>query len=68
MLQAIQLYSGDGYGAMLWDLYGVKSKQYFNTWNTGVKLCSEVQRATNTYFVARGLASYFNPFSTCIKA
>ena len=68
MLQAVQLYAGDGYGAMLWDLYGVKANQYFNTRNTCVKLCWEVPRATHTYFVERVLATHFLPFSTCIKA
>ena len=46
ILKAVQVYAGDAYGAMLWDLYGVKAKQYFNTWNTCVKLSWEVPRAT----------------------
>ena len=56
ILQAVQVYAGDAYGAMLWDLYGVKAKQYFNTWNTCVKLCWEVPRGTHTYFVEKMLA------------
>ena len=68
MLQAVQLYAGDAYGAMLWDLYGVKAKQYFNTWNTCTKLCWEVPRVTHTYFVESILASQFKSFSTSIKS
>ena len=39
ILQSIQVFAGDAYGSMLWDLYGVKAQQYFNTWNTCVHMC-----------------------------
>ena len=67
VLQAIQVYAGDAYGAMLWDLYGVKAKQYFNTWNTCVKLCWDIPRGTHTYFLDNMLAKDFRSFSTNIK-
>ena len=52
---------------MLWDLYGVKAQQYFNTWNTCVKLCWDIPRATHTYFIDNFLAKDFKSFSTTIK-
>ena len=68
MLQAVKVNAGDAYGAMLWDLYGVRANQYFNTWNTCVKLCWDVPRGTNTYFIDNMLASQFKSFSTSLKA
>ena len=67
ILQAVQVYAGDGYGAMIWDLYGEKANQYFRTWNTCVKLSWEVPRQTHTYFVDNMLAAGIRPLSTDIS-
>ena len=50
-LKAVNLYCCDHYGGMLWDLQGNMASQYFNAWNTCVKLAWEVPRATHTYFL-----------------
>ena len=51
LLQAVQTYAGHWYGAMLWDLYGVKAGQLYRSWNTSVKVAWDVPRATHTYLV-----------------
>ena len=61
VLQAVQLYCGDAYGSMLWDLYGERACQFYRTWPTCVKLAWNLPRATNSYFVDNLLAV---PFST----
>ena len=38
ILQANQTYAGHWYGSMLWDLYGEKAGQIYQSWNTCVKL------------------------------
>ena len=68
ILQAVQVYASDAYGAMLWELNGEKAKQYFRTWNTCVKLSWEVPRETHTYFVDNMLAAGFRHLSTDIKS
>ena len=50
-LKAVNLYCCDHYGGMLWDLQGNMASQYFNAWNTCVKLAWGVPRATHTYFL-----------------
>ena len=51
MLQAVKLYVGSHYGSMLWDLGCDMAAQYYNAWNTCVKLAWQVPRATRTYIV-----------------
>ena len=68
ILQSVQVYAGDGYGALTWNLYGDRANQYFRTWNTCVKLAWEVPRGTHTYFVENMLASSFRTLETGIKA
>ena len=51
VLQAVKLYVGSHYGSMLWDLGCDMATQYFNAWNTCVKLAWQVPRATRTYLV-----------------
>ena len=36
---------------MFWDLVGNMDTQYFNVWNTCVKLTWGITRVTNTYFL-----------------
>ena len=50
-LSAVKFYCFDHYGAMLWDFSGSLASQYFNTWNTCIKLSWEVPRATHNYFL-----------------
>ena len=50
-LKAVNLYCCDHYGGMLWDLQGNMASQYFNSWNTCIKLAWGVPRATHTYFM-----------------
>ena len=42
---------------MLWDLGSDMARQYFNAWNTCVKLTWQVPRATHTYFLEQLLSS-----------
>ena len=51
ILQAVNLYCGHFYGAMLWDLYGEGAAKVFRCWNTTVKLVWDVPRSTHTYLV-----------------
>ena len=51
VLRAVQIYSCDFYGSMLWNLYGEQTAKYFRCWNTCTKLCWDVPRNTHTYFV-----------------
>ena len=68
ILQAVQVYAGDAYGAMIWDLYGENANKYFRTWNTCVKLSWDVPRETHTYFVDNLLAGGFRHLSVDIKS
>ena len=61
ILQAVQLYCGDAYGSMLWDLYGERACQYYRTWTTCVKLAWDLPRAAHTYFIDNLIASQFTP-------
>jgi hypothetical protein len=61
VLQAIQVYCCDLYGAMLWNLYGDKAEQMFRCWRTCAKLCWDVPRGTHTYLVNNLLAVKFQP-------
>ena len=51
ILRAVKIYVGSHYGSMLWDLGSEMATQYFNAWNTCVKLAWQVPRATHSYFV-----------------
>ena len=51
VLRAVELYGGSHYGSMLWELDSKAAHQYYNAWNTCVKLAWQVPRATHTYFV-----------------
>ena len=51
VLRAVRLYCCDHYGSMLWDMEGNMASQYFNVWNTCIKLTWGVTRATHTYFL-----------------
>ena len=51
ILNAVKLYCCDHYGSMLWDLGGELAGQYFNTWNTCIKLAWDVPRETHSYFL-----------------
>ena len=51
VLRAVRLYCCDHYGSMLWDLEGNMATQYFNVWNTCIKLTWGITRATHTYFL-----------------
>ena len=57
ILKAVKLYVGSHNGSMLWDLGGDLAQQYYNAWNTCVKLAWQVPRATHTYFVEQLLCS-----------
>jgi hypothetical protein len=56
VLQAVKLYVGSHYGSMLWELGSDMTGQYFNAWNTCVKLTWQVPRATHRYFVEQLLS------------
>ena len=51
VLKAVKLYAGSHYGPMLWDLGSDMATQYYNVWNTCVKLAWQVPRATRSYLV-----------------
>ena len=51
LLRAVRLYCCDHYDSMLRDLEGNMDTQYFNVWNTCVKLTWGITRVTNTYFL-----------------
>ena len=51
ILRAVNVYCCDHYGGMLWELQSNMVSQYFNTWNTCVKLAWGLPRATHTYFL-----------------
>jgi hypothetical protein len=57
VLHAVKLYVGSNYGSMLWELGSDMNRQYFNAWNTCVKLTWQVPRATNTYFLKQLLST-----------
>ena len=61
MLQAVQVYCSDMYGAMLWNLFGERADQMFRCWNTCVKMCWDVPRSTHTFLVNNLLADKFIP-------
>ena len=60
ILTAIEKYTGDHYGAMLYDLYDDKNfGKYHRCWGTNVKLTWECPRATHRYFVNSVMAPEF---------
>ena len=61
VLQAVSIYCCDHYGAMIWDLGSNMTIQYYNAWNTCIKLAWGVPRSTHRYFLdylAGGLMSF----------
>ena len=68
VLKAVNIYCGDYYGSMLWDLYSDPAGQYFRCWNTCTKLAWNCPRSTHTYFVTCQLAADFVPIRTNIMA
>ena len=68
VLQAVKLYVGSHYGSMLWDLDSDMAGQYFNAWNTCVKLTWQVPRATHRYFVDQLLSCGHSSVRTDIMA
>ena len=59
ILQAVHTYAGHWYGSMLWDLYGERVNQIYNSWNTCAKLTWGVPRATHTFLVDNLLVNQF---------
>ena len=57
VLQAVNFYSCNFYGSMLWNLYGHGAGQVFRSWNTCVKLAWDVPRWSHNYLVDHVLAS-----------
>ena len=66
VLKAVNIYCGDYYGSMLWDLYGDPAGKYYRCWNTCTKLTWNCPRSTHTYFVTCQLAADFVPIRTKI--
>ena len=60
VLRALKIYSSSFYGAMLWDLAGVKARQLFSAWNVAVKLTWGCPRATRTFLLQKVLSSGFS--------
>ena len=52
VLSAIEIYCGDHYGAMNWNLFSDSAGKYVRSWNTAVKLCWNVPRSSHRYFVS----------------
>ena len=59
ILQAISVYASHWYGAMLWDLFGIRANQVYRSWSTCVKLTWSVPRSTHSYIVDNALAARF---------
>ena len=59
ILQGVEKYCCDYYGAMLWPLDSNMSGQFVRCWSTCVKLVYDVPRATHTYFI--------DNLHTCVK-
>jgi hypothetical protein len=57
IMRALKLYLSSFYGAMLWDLAGVKARQVYSAWNTAVKLAWECPRETKTFLLQNVLSS-----------
>ena len=51
LLQAVEVYCSEAYGSMLWNLSSSASEQFFNCWNTCVKIAYGIPRNTFTYLV-----------------
>ena len=68
VLEAVKLYVGSHYGSMLWELGSGMARQYFNAWNTFVKLTWQVPRATHRYFVKQLLSCVYSSVRTDILA
>ena len=53
---SLQVYNSNHYGSMLWDLGSEAGSQFFNSWNTAVKLAWDCPRGTRIYLVQQVLA------------
>ena len=62
ILRALQIFSEDAYGCMLWDLGSDMAESFFKCWNTNVKLVYGVPRSTFTYLVEGHFANMFTSF------
>ena len=51
VLQAVSIYCCDHYGAIIWDLGSSLTVQYYNAWNTCIKLAWRLPRSTHRYFL-----------------
>ena len=56
IIRALQVYNSSHYGSMFWDMEGEAACQYFNSWNTAIKLAWDCPRGTRTYLVQQVLA------------
>ena len=59
VLKAIQVFSSDLYGCMLWDLSSDAAESLFKCWNTNVKLTFGIPRSTFTYLIEGHFAATF---------
>ena len=57
VVQGIQLYCCDGYGAMLYDLRSEYSEKYFKAWNVQIRNAWRVSEQTHTYLVENYFAA-----------
>ena len=62
ILRALQIFSEDAYGCMLWDLGSDMAESFFKCWNTNVKLVYGVPRRPFTYLVKEHFAHMFASF------
>ena len=56
IIQAVKTYCCSMHNCMTWQLFGDMAKQFYNCWNTCVKLAWDVDRAAKSYFVDNLLA------------
>ena len=56
IIQAVKTYCCSMHNCMTWNLFSDMAKQFYNCWNTCVKLAWNVDRAAKSYFVDNLLA------------
>lgn len=61
VIQALEKYCGDHYGAMIWAFDGLSAGQYFRVWHRCIKLIWNVPLACHNYFIDHLLAAGFTP-------
>ena len=59
IIQAMQVYCSDFYGAMIWNLSGEKATQVYTAWHTAIKLAWNCPRWTKTFLLQQVLSSGF---------